>query len=171
MTYTCMAINDTILLVYNIIFTFLQLLILAVGIFAVLTCMNKDAKKQREIRKRLEEKAKTDPFAKKKLDKMNRKRQKSIKQEWIEKTVAFALIAALFLVNLCFFFIPGWTDFIKKDYAVYSGDLRVEHYRRHWYTYLDDGTCITGSFGLSEGEHNETVVYSKRTEIALDILD
>ena len=102
---------------------------------------------------------------------MNRKRKKSIKQEWIEKTVSFAVLAVLFIVNFSFFFLPAWTDYVKKDYVVYDGDVEVEHYRRHYYTYLDDGTTLTGSLGLSEGKHNVTIVYSKRTEIALDILD
>ncbi len=168
---TCMAINDSTLLVFSIVFTFLQLLITGVFVFVFIAYMNKDEKKQREIRKKLEEKAKNDPYAKKKLDKMNRKRKKSIKQEWLEKVVSFALLAVLFFVNFSFFFLPAWTDYIKKDYVIYEGDVEVEHYRRHYYIYLDDGTTLTGSLGLSEGEHNVTIVYSKRTEIALDILD
>ena len=169
---TCMAINDTILLVFSIIFTFLQLLITGVLVFVFITYMNKDAKKQREIRKKLEEKAKTDPYAKKRLDKMNRKRKKSIKQELIEKAVSFAVLAVLFIVNFSFFFLPAWTDYVKKDYVVYEGRVQVDYYRRHYYTHLDDGkTTLTGSAGLSEGEHNVTIVYSKRSEIVLDLLD
>ncbi len=54
---TCMAINDTTLPVFSIVFTFLQLLITVVLVFVFITYMNKDAKKQREIRTKLEEKA------------------------------------------------------------------------------------------------------------------
>ena len=171
MIYNGVTINDTMLLVYNILFTFLLLLVLGVSVFGILSYRNSDAKKQREIRKKLEEKAKTDPYAKKKLDKMNRKRNKSVKQETFEKIFGFAVLVVLFCVMLGFFFIPGWTDYIKKDYVVYEGTVTVEHYRRHYYTYLDDGTCLTGGLGLDEGEHYKTIVYSKRTEIALDILD
>lgn len=173
MIYNGVTINDTMLLVYNILFTFLLLLVLGVTVFAIRSCRSSDAKKQREIRKKLEEKAKTDPYAKKKLDKMNRKRNKSIKQEMFEKIFAFAVLTALSFTMLFFFFIPGWTDYVKKDYVVYEGTVTVtrEYYRRHSYTYLDDGTCLTGRLGLDEGEHNVTIVYSKRTEIALDIID
>ena len=166
-----MAINDTMLLVYNILFTFFLLLVLGASIFGILSYRNSDAKKQREIRKKLEEKAKNDPYAKKKLDKMNRKRKKSVKQEMFEKIFAFTVLAALFFTMVFFFFIPGWTDYIKKDYVVYEGTVTVDYYRRRYYTYLDDGTCLTGGLGLDEGEHYKTIVYSKRTEIALDILD
>lgn len=171
MIYNGVTINDSMLLVYNILFTFLLILVLGVGIFGFITYFDKDAKKKREIRKKLEEKAKTDPYAKKKLDKMNRKRNKSIKQEMFEKIFAFAILAALWFAMLFFFVIPGWTDYIKKDYVVYEGEIKVEYYRRHYYTYLDDGTCLTGGLGLDEGDHNKTIVYSKRTDIALDILE
>lgn len=168
---TSMAINDLTLLAYNIIFTFLLLLILAVGVFAFISIKHPDEKKRKKIKKNLETKAKTDPYAKKKLDKMKRKGMKSSGQEMFQKIFAFVVLTVLFVVMLEFFFIPGWTDYIKKDYVVYEGDIRVEQYRRHRYTFLDDGTYLRGGLGLSEGEHNKSIVYSRRTEIALDIID
>ena len=123
--YTCLAINDTKLLIYNVIFIFLQLLVTGAGVLLVTTYLNKDSKKQRVIRKKLIEKAKTDPYAKKKLDKMERKRKKSIKQEWIEKALMLAIIIICVVVNLFWCIIPGLTDYIKKDYVVYSGEFSV----------------------------------------------
>lgn len=69
--------------------------------------------------------------------------------------------------------IPGWTDYAKKDYVVFDGSSLVENgfnvhkFTRSSHIILPDGTRLTGSLGLEDGEHHGRIVYSKRTKIAL----
>lgn len=79
---------------------------------------------------------------------------------------------------MVFCVIPLWTDYIKKDYIVYSGNFSVERngtigikYYRYSYDYiLEDGTELSGSnMDLDIGEYNKTIVYSKRTKNVLGI--
>ena len=77
------------------------------------------------------------------------------------------MLLVLVFVNLLVCVIPGWTDYITKDYAVYSGNVSVDKVLRTSQITLEDGTVLTGSLGLEKGQHNIQLVYSKRTKIAL----
>ena len=63
--------------------------------------------------------------------------------------------------------IPGWTDYAKKDYVVYEGATGVYRSGKYSYIKLEDGTVIDGRAGLSYEDKYGTVVYSRRTKIAL----
>ena len=69
----------------------------------------------------------------------------------------------------------GVCNYEKKDYIVYHGSLErgfeVHRFTKTSYIELDDGTRITGSLGLEEGMHSKTIVYSKRSKIALGVAD
>ena len=134
---------------------------------------NKETAKNAERIRTLREKAKTDPIAEKRLRKMERKHKRNLKNNRVDSILVFALILILVFANLFLCVIPGWSDYINKDYVVYDGTLSVENsiyvhkFLRTSTITLEDGTVLTGSLGLEEGQHNIKIVYSKRTEIAL----
>ena len=45
----------------------------------------------------------------------------------MDKVLIFSLLLVLFSITLFVAVIPGWTDYVKKDYVVYGGDLSVEY--------------------------------------------
>lgn len=171
MIYNGIHINEGKLLANNIIFTLILLLTIAIAAFAFLTYRNGENKKMKDRIKRLKAMAKIDTDANRQLERLERKRKKQRNHGMLEKVLILSLLLALILINLFVAVIPGWMDYVKKDYIVYGGDLDLE-YTVHRYIKsstitLDDGTVLSGIFGLDEGKHNETIVYSKRTKIVL----
>ena len=171
--YSGIEINEGKLLANNIVFTLILLFIIAIGVFAFFVYQNRENKKTKGRIKHLEAKAKTDPIAQKQLERLNRKRNKRKKDGILDKVLIFSLLLVLFSITLFVAVIPGWTDYVKKDYVVYGGDLSVE-YEVHRYIKsstitLKDGTILTGVFGLDEGTHTEAIVYSRRTKIVIGI--
>lgn len=65
--------------------------------------------------------------------------------------------------------IPGWTDYILKDYEIYDGEFEVVRYTRRNYIIFEDGTSISGSLGMERGTYNRKIVYSSRSKIALGV--
>jgi len=171
--YNGIHINEGKLLADNIIFTLILLLTIAIAAFAFLTYRNSENKKMKDRIKRLKAMAKIDTNVNRQLKKLERKQKKQKNHSLLEKALIFSLLFALILINLFVAVIPGWTDYVKKDYVVYGGDLDLE-YTVHRYIKsstitLEDGTVLSGIFGLDEGKHFETIVYSKRTKIVLGI--
>lgn len=170
-------IDDTILLVYGIISSFFLLVTVAAAIIAFLAFYNKGNVENSKRIKRLREKAISDHVAEKRLKKLERKHKRNLKKDRWEKLLLFSVILVLFFVNVVFCVIPLWTDYIKKDYIVYSGNFSVERnvtigikYSRYSYDYiLEDGTELSGNMDLDVGEYNKTLVYSKRTKKVLGI--
>lgn len=171
--YNGIEINDTRLLVWVIVFSLILLFTIIVGVVAYFVFYNKENFKNAKRIKTLREKAITDPIAEKRLRKMERKHKRNLKNDRFNKVLILSLIMILVFINLFLCVIPGWTDYIKKDYIVYNGNLSVEcsiyvhKYLRTSTITLEDGTVLTGALGLEEGQHNKRIVYSKRTEIAL----
>ena len=62
---------------------------------------------------------------------------------------------------------PLVTDYIVKDYVVYTGEIEVCNKFNRPYIELEDGTIVRGGTVLTEEDSYGTVVYSKRSEIAL----
>ena len=151
-----------------------MIVIVLLGIFTYFAFYNKEYLKNPKRIKVLRKRAVTDPIAKKRLEKIKRKHKRNKKSDGPNKITAFALVLILFLIVLFICFIPGWTDYIKKDYVFYEGDFSVEHSWSYKYSInatitLDDGTELVGTLGLEEGEYTGKIVYSKRTEIALTV--
>ena len=173
MLYNDIAINEGKLLANNIVSTliFLFLIVICVMVFCVYRC--KENPKTQNRMKRLKVKAETDSNAKKQLEKLESKQKKRKKDGISDKVLIFSLLLVLIAMNLFIAVIPGWTDYIKKDYIVYGGDLNVEYeVHRHIRSssiILEDGTVLSGGFGLDEGKHSETIVYAKRTKIVIGI--
>ena len=173
MPYNAIEINDTKLLVWVIVFSLILLFTIIVGIVAYFVFNNKENSKNAKRIRALREKATTDPIAEKRLRKMERRHKRNLKNDKVDRILVFALILILTFANLFLCVIPGWSDYINKDYVVYDGTLSVEcsiyvhKYLRTSTITLEDGTVLAGSLGLEEGQHNKRIVYSKRTEIAL----
>ena len=171
--YSGIEINEGKLLANNIVFTLILLFIITIGVFAFFVYRNRENKKTKDRIKHLEAKAKTDSLAQKQLERLNRKRNKRKKDGILDKVLIFSLLLVLFSITLFVSVIPGWTDYVKKDYVVYGGDLSVEYevhrYIRSSTIILEDGTILTGAFGLDDGKHTETIVYSRRTKIVIGI--
>lgn len=173
MSYDTTQVNDSKLLVWVIVFSLVLLFTIALGAFVYSFYNNDENSKNAKRIRTLIERAKTDPIAEKRLKKFERKHKRNLKNDRVDKVIIFTFILILMFINLFLCVIPGWLDFINKDYVVYDGALSVEtniyvhKFTRTSTITLGDGTVLTGSLGLEEGQHNKRIVYSKRTEIAL----
>lgn len=170
--YHGINIGEWRLVLHNICFTFLFFLSAVLVVVVFITYHGDRNKKLEERLSRLRERAKTDSYAKNQLAKLERKQSQKRRRELPEKIFMYCLSLGLALVMLFVGVIPGWTDYVKKDYQVYTGRVEVEfrhggRYSRSSYIRFEDGTTVSGTLGLGAGEHYEKIVYSKRTEIAL----
>lgn len=168
--YHGIELGEWRLLGCNIVYTFLFLLSAAVVIVVFATYHGDRNKKLEKRMSRLRERAETDPYAKNQLVKLERKQSKKMRRGLPEKIFMYSLSLGLSLAFLSVAVIPGWTDYVKKDYLVYMGRVEVK-YRLSGYSYsciiFEDGTTVRGTLDLDPGEHYAKIVYSKRTEIAL----
>ena len=167
------AISDTRLLVWSIFFSIALLVIIGISIVACISFYDKENTKNAKRIKALREQALTDPTAEKRLQKLERMHKRKFKNVMLDKIITLLLVTILFFVDLFVGVIPGWTDYIKKDYVIYEGNsvlengFNVKRYTRSSYITLADGTRLTGSLGLDDGEYKGRIVYAKRTKIAL----
>ena len=166
------------LLVENIFFSAFFAIGIGLAIFLLVVMKNNYSEdKTKNNFYELEERAKTDEVAKKRLEKLrkkDRKKRKNRRVDVIFNCVLLALCVGIAVCALLVGVIPGWTDYAKKDYVVYEGEIEVNRgaigaYRGGKYSYikLEDGTVIDGRAGLSYEDKYGTVVYSRRTKIAL----
>ena len=167
MPYNAIEVNDAKLLIWVIVFSLILLFTIIVGVVAYSVFNNKENSISAKRIRTLREKATTDPIAEKRLRKIERKHKKNLKHDRVNKFLIFTLILILVSLNLFLCVIPGWMDYIKKDYIVHKGNLSVSRYTRISTITLEDGTMLSGSLGLEEGQHNLKIVYSKRTKLAL----
>lgn len=173
--YNGIEIDDTKLLIWVIISTLGLLFTVITGVVACFCFYDKENSTNAKRIKELRKKAVSDPIAAKRLVKMERKHKRKTKNDRLHKILVFSLISVLLFINIIFCVIPIWTDYIKKDYIVYEGNISVEHdtvfvfpTSRKTSTFtLDDGKEISGSLALEEGQYYKIIVYSKRSEILL----
>ena len=158
-------------LVLSIIFYCLLLVVLliAAALWAYYSFCDRD-KKQIERVKRLRELAKTDEAAKRQLQKLERKEKKRRKAQWEDRAVT-VFLGGLIVVCIClilgFGIIPALTDYQKKDYVVYTGELEVSYTQKRYCITLGDGTTIEGSGPFDSDDTYGTVVYTKRSRLLL----
>ncbi len=171
--YNGIELNEGKLLANNIVFTLILVFLIVMCVIAFLVYRNRENPKSKERRIRLKSKAQTDPDAQKQYEKLERKRKKRNKDDIADKLLVFSLLTILIVINLFAAVIPGWVDYIKKDYIVYGGDTTVEYevrrYIRSSTITLEVGTVLSGVFCLDEGTHGNTIVYSRRTKIVVGI--
>ena len=165
--YNGIPISEIRLIVHSVVFTILFIgLMIAVG-FWVHSLKSMKNPKEKERLKKLREKAQSDENAKKQLEKIERKnkrRRQRNKDNIITDVVIWSITVCFAVVILAWGIIPGWLDYVKKDYVVYSGEITVYEQMKRSRIELEDGTTIWGRGDFNEEDTYGTVVYSKRTK-------
>ena len=155
------------LLVYSIIFTIMFIaLMVAVGFFAYTSLTLKNPKEKEHLR-RLKEKAQSDELAKKqfeKLERRNKRRRRRERKNIVTDVFIWSISVCVGVAILVWGIIPGWTDYIRKDYVVYTGEITVYQQMKNSRIELDNGTVIWGAGDFNEHDTYGTVVYSRRTK-------
>lgn len=173
-TYSGVPISEAKLIVNIIIFSVMFILLLAVLGFWIYSIISSKDKTAQQHLKKLREKAQSDAIAKKKLEKIERRKKREKKKNAhniIFDAVVMGLCTILSIAILVFCIIPATTDYVKKDYVVYTGKLEVCDFITEPYINLDDGTQVWGKAYFDEGDSYGTVVYSKRTRRLLGSRD
>ncbi|MBQ3003043.1 MAG: hypothetical protein IJD82_04870 [Clostridia bacterium] len=151
---------------------FLLMFFVLVGAVAfwVYTLLCGRNKKDKERIERLKAKAPDDETAAKVLAKLERKRKRRRERNrasLVYEIVLFVLVACVAVASLVLFVIPGITDYVCKDYVVYTGSFEVRGTMRRSRIVLEDGTTLSGDAGFENGKAYGTVVYAKRTKLVL----
>ena len=147
--------------------------VIGIGLAIFFLIMTKDIRSKDNTKNffyELEARAETDERAKKRLEKLKRKDRKKQKEKRADRiffSILLLLCVGIMVFSLVVGVIPGWTDYVKKDYVVYEGTIEVHRSGKHTYIKLEDGTEIYGSSGFSYDDKYGTVVYSKRSKITL----
>ena len=160
-------ISEYRLLAHSVIFTILFLGLAVVFVFWFYVSLTMKNPKEKEHLRKLKEKAQNDESAKKQLEKIERKnkrRRKREKENIITDIIIWSISACLAIVILAWGVIPGWADYIRKDYVVYKGEFTVYQQIRRSRIELEDGTTIWGIGDFDEEDTYGTVVYSRRTK-------
>ena len=156
------------LLAQSIIFTLLFLVLTVTLAFLLYASLKMKSPKERQRIKKLKEKAASDELAKKQLEKIerrNKRRRKRNKKDIVADTVIWCLSICFAVAILALCVIPGWTDYIVKDYIVYTGEITVYNQWNRSRIELDDGTTIWGRGDFAEEDTYGTVIYSRRTKL------
>ena len=160
-------ISELRLIVHSVVFTLLFLsLMVALGFLGYASLKLKNPKEKEHLRK-LKEKAQSDELAKKQLEKIERKnkrRRKREKENIITDAIIWSISVCLAIVILAWGVIPGWTDYVKKDYVVYKGEITVYQQTRRSRIELEDGTTVWGIGNFDQEDTYGTVIYSRRTK-------
>ncbi len=167
--YKGIPIAEYKLLMLNIIFTALFVALL-VAAFYLYASLNRRSKKDVQRIKNLSQKAKTDDAVRAQLERLERKnkrKRKRNRESIIFDIIVWGLIVVIGVAALSCAIIPTWTDYIVKDYVVYTGEIRVYRHMRYNRIELEDGTILTGGAEFTEQDTNGTLVYSKRSKIVL----
>ena len=160
------SISELRLIIHSIIFTILFIgLMVAVGFLAYTSLTLKNPKEKEHLR-RLKEKAPSDELAKKqfeKLERRNKRRRRRERKNIVTDVFIWSISVCVGVAILVWGIIPGWTDYIRKDYFVYKGEITVYEQMKNSRIELDNGTVIWGIGDFNEHDTYGTVVYSRRT--------
>ena len=167
-TFNGIPISDYRVLVHSIIFSILFLgLMIAFSFWLYISLTMKNPKERQHLRK-LKEKAQTDETARRQLEKIERKnkrrRQRNKDNIITDIIIIWSATVCLAVAILAWGVIPGWTDYIRKDYVVYTGEITVHNQMKRSRIELEDGTTIWGRGDFNEEDTYGTVVYSRRTK-------
>ena len=160
-------ISELRLIVHSIIFTILFIvLMVAVGFWAYTSLTLKNPKEKEHLR-RLKEKAQSDELAKKQFEKLERRNKRRCRRERkniVTDVFIWSISVCVGVAILVWGIIPGWRDYIRKDYVVYTGEITVYQQMKYSRIELDNGTVIWGTGDFNEHDTYGTVVYSRRTK-------
>lgn len=165
--YNGIAISELRLIVHSVAFTMVFLVMVVALVFWVYTSHTMKNPKEKERLRKLREKAQDDELAKKQLEKIKRKnkrKRKCERENIITDVIIWSISACIAIVTPTCGIIPGWTDYIKKDYVVYTGEITVYQQNRRSRIELDDGTIVWGIGEFDVDDTYGTVIYSKRTK-------
>lgn len=166
-TFNGIPISELRLIAHSTIFTVLFIgLAVAVGFWIYVSLSIKNSKDRKHFHK-LKKRARHDELAQIQLEKLKRKnirRRKREKSKIITDIILLSLFLCLAVVLLAWAIVPGWTDYFKKDYVVYTGEITVHKQMKNSRIELEDGTTVWGSGDFEEDDTYGTVVYSKRTK-------
>ncbi|MBR2622014.1 MAG: hypothetical protein IKC97_06530 [Clostridia bacterium] len=154
-TFHSIPIEEYRLLASNIIFTLL--LVIAVVAMGVLIYTIVSGREQKTGKKQL-----------KKLQQQRKRRRKNSRADLFCDMFILTLSVCFISFLLVAIIIPGWTDYIVKDYIVYIGEFEVDRpSMKSAFIVLEDGTTLQGGLGLDEGRGEGTIVYAKRSRTPL----
>ena len=160
-------ISELRLIVHSIIFTILFIGLMVAAGFLAYTSLTLKNPKEKEHLRRLKEKAKSDELAKKqfeKLERRNKRRRRRERKNIVTDVFIWSIFVCVSVAILVWGIIPGWTDYIRKDYVVYTGEITVYQQMKYSRIELDNGTVIWGRGDFNEHDTYGTVVYSRRTK-------
>lgn len=169
-TYNGMSISEYRLPGMYIIYILLAFALIIAASFLLYQILSDRDKKAIQKIKKLRTKAETDEQAAKQLTKMERKikrQRKKNRGDLIFYGFLFAMVIGFELYIVVGGIAPLVTDHIVKDYVVYTGEIKVCDNFNRPYIELEDGTIVRGGTELTEEDTYGTVIYAKRSKIAL----
>ena len=169
-TYNGISISEYRLPVIYIIYILLAIAVIVAALFLLYQILCDRDKKSLQRMKKLREKAEIDEQAAKQLAKMERKKKRQKKKNRgniIYYIFLFSLVVGLELFIIIGGIVPLLTDHVVKDYVVYTGEIKVCDNFKRPYIELEDGTIVRGGTELTEEDTYGTVIYAKRSKIAL----
>lgn len=159
--------------IFTVVF-FVLVLVVAYTLISEFVESPVNRKKEQNRMKKLQERAESDPIAKKELARRIRKQQKHNKN--LRGSIGIHIFLLVFtmlglIVCIGFYFLPNYQDYTKKDYAVYIGNFEMRYGSRYtdWIV-LPDGTMLEENGSIyEEGTYTGTIVYTPRSELVLGI--
>ncbi|MBQ7968545.1 MAG: hypothetical protein IJ292_01850 [Clostridia bacterium] len=168
--YKGVSISEYRLPVMYVIYIFLAVALVVAALFLLYQILSDRNKKTIQRIKKLRKKAENDEQSAKQLTKMERKIKRQKKKK--RGVITFYIFLFVLVLGYEMFIIIGWiaplvTDHVVKDYVVYTGEIKVCDNFKSPYIELEDGTIVRGGTNLTEEDTYGTVVYSRRSKIAL----
>ena len=169
-TYNGISISEYRLPVIYIIYILLAVALMVAALFLLYQILSDRDQKSLQRMKKLRAKAEIDEQAAKQLAKMERKKKRQKKKNRgniIYYIFLFSLVVGFELFIIIGGIVPLLTDHVVKDYVVYTGEIKVCDNFKRPYIELEDGTIVRGGTELTEEDSYGTVIYAKRSKIAL----
>ena len=169
-TYNGISISEYRLPVTYIIYILLAVALMVAALFLLYQILSDRDQKSLQRMKKLRAKAEIDEQAAKQLAKMERKKKiqkKKNRGNIIYYIFLFSLVVGFELFIIIGGIVPLLTDHVVKDYVVYTGEIKVCDNFKRPYIELEDGTIVRGGTELTEEDSYGTVIYAKRSKIAL----
>ena len=160
------AINQVPLIFVNVLFTVFALVLMVALIAFAYISHDPDVKKAKIRLRQLQAKPNAGPSSHRKIAKLRNRLAKE-KRERRQDRWIYAICLSVIAVLLAFCVIPGWTDYVRKDYVVYEGSFTVDRAGKQSHLILEDGTQLLGGLGLQNGTYEGKIVYAKRMKITL----
>ena len=167
-------ISEYVVLVHSILFSILLLVLLIAFGFWLYTMKRMKNPKERQRIRNLKAKSRNDETAKKQLEKIERRNKRRRKRDMegvIVNVLIWCFLIGFTVADLSLGIVPSLTDYIRKDYVIYTGDIEVCIQGKRSYIELEDGTVVKGRGDFDSDDTYGTIVYSKRSKLFLGGID